>query len=131
MRWHSGCGPAIAAVFAILGSVTTMAAPTAGAPSFGRQVQRIFYRHCTECHSPGHVGYQAISLDLTTYRGVRNGSERGVVVIPRHPQRSLIMRVLDWKAGSDEIKMPPLGPQLSREDRDVIRAWIAAGAKDD
>ena len=130
MRWHSGCGPAIAAVFAILGSVTTMAAPTAGAPSFGRQVQRIFYRHCTECHSPGHVGYQAISLDLTTYRGVMAGSTLGPAVIPRQPQLSPIMMVLDWNARS-YLKMPPLGHQLSQKDRDVIRAWIAAGAKDD
>ena len=130
MRWHSGCGPAIAAVFAILGSVTTMAAPTAGAPSFGRQVQRIFYRHCTECHSPGHVGYQAISLDLTTYRGVMAGSTLGPAVIPRQPQLSPIMLVLDWKARSS-LKMPPLGHELTEKDRDVIRAWIAAGAKND
>ncbi len=128
MRLHSGCGLVMAAVFAILGSVMTLAAPAAGAPSFRRQVQPIFYRHCTECHSPGHVGYQAISLDLTTYHGVMAGSTLDPAVIPRQPQLSPIMMVLDWNARS-YLKMPPLGHQLSRKDRDVIRAWIAAGAE--
>ncbi len=130
MRLHSGCGLAIAAVLAVLGSVTTMAAPAAGASSFGRQVQPILYRHCTECHSPDHVGYQAIGLDLTTYHGVMAGSTLGPAVIPRQPRLSPIMMVLDWNARS-YLKMPPLGHQLSQKDRDAIRARIAAGAKDD
>ncbi len=130
MRLHSWHGTAMAAVLTVFGSVATMAAPAAGVPSFERQVQPILYRHCTECHSHGHVGDQAIGLDLTTYHGVMAGSRLGPAVIPRQPQFSAIMMVLDWNARS-YLQMPPLGHQLSRKDRDVIRAWIAAGAKND
>lgn len=116
--------------FMMLGAQTASAAQAANGPSFKQDVEPIFAQHCIQCHMPGKIGYEAIGLDLTTYQGVRNGSMHGLVVIPRHPQRSTLMKVLDWSKPYD-LKMPPLTRELSQQDRETIRAWILAGAKND
>ena len=101
----------------------------APAVSFKRDVQPILEQHCIVCHTPNHVGHQAIGLDLSTYNGVRNGSSLGMAVIPYQPQFSSLLMVLDWN-GRRYLKMPPVGHQLSAQKQETIRAWIVQGAKD-
>lgn len=83
------------------------------------------------CHSPGGIGYKAITLDLRSYRGLKAGSNFGVAVIPWHPELSPLIAVLKPNAPSyKNLKMPPLGPPLSSAQIDVISRWIQEGAKD-
>ena len=119
-----------AGAFMVLGAQTALAAQAANRPSFKQDVEPIFAQHCIQCHMPGKIGYEAIALDLTTYQGVRNGSMHGLIVIPHHPQRSTLMKVLDWSKPY-YLKMPPLAHELSQQDLETIRAWILAGAKND
>ena len=103
------------------------------ATSFQKQVLPIFQEHCVMCHGPGGVGNASAGLDLSTYHGLKSGSTAGVVVIPYHPERSLLMRVLKTNWTSTEknaIRMPPLGEQLSPAELDTISHWIKQGAKD-
>jgi len=100
--------------------------------SYKNQVQPIFDAHCTMCHAPGGVGYISISLDLSSYKALMSRSAAGVSIIPYHPDRSPIMRVLvdDWNSGDQNaLKMPPLGSQLPQDDLDTISRWIKEGAK--
>lgn len=125
-------GVAASAALVVFSGFGRAAAPEP-ATSFRNQVLPIFQEHCVMCHAPGGVGYRAISLDLRSYRGLRSGSAAGVAVIPYHPDRSLLMRVLvdDWESKSENaLRMPPLGPQLSPAELDAIRRWIKEGAKD-
>jgi mono/diheme cytochrome c family protein len=116
------------ATFAMLGAGAARAAETTP-PGFHNDVLPILQQHCGQCHTPGGVGYQAINLDLTNYRGVMNGSTHGQVVIPRQPQMSPLVKVLDWS--KDKYPhMPATGHELSKQDVATIGAWIAAGAKD-
>ncbi|MDE2133581.1 MAG: hypothetical protein KGM97_04375 [Alphaproteobacteria bacterium] len=101
--------------------------------SFQKQVLPIFEAHCFMCHSQGGVGYVSVNLDLRSYRALRSGSAGGVAVIPYHPERSPLMKVLrdDWTSNNkNALRMPPLGPPLSQEELDVISRWIKEGAKD-
>lgn len=115
-------------VFAALGAGTACAADSAS-PGFKADVLPLLQQHCGECHSPGHVGVQAIGLDLTTYHGVMSGSRQGQAVIPSQPQMSPLVKVLNFS--QDKYPhMPPTAHELDKRDADTISAWIAAGAKD-
>ena len=97
--------------------------------SFAEDVVPIFRGRCVMCHAPGQDGYEKSGLDLTTYAGVMKGTKHGPMVIPRDPDSSNLMWLLDWRA-SPEVRMPHGKKQLSSCDRNTIRAWIREGAKD-
>jgi mono/diheme cytochrome c family protein len=117
-------------VFAILAAGTTLAAEPTNSPGFQHDILPILEQHCSQCHAPGRVGFQAIGLDLTNYHAVMAGSRHGQSVIPRQPQMSPLVKVLDWSKDTYP-HMPANEHELSKQDIDAIGAWIAAGAKDD
>ena len=57
------------------------------------------------------------------------GHEIRCMVIPRDPESSNLMLLLDWRA-APELRMPHNKKQLSSCDRSSIRTWIRQGAKD-
>jgi hypothetical protein len=97
--------------------------------SFKEDVFPIFKGRCIECHQPGGQGYEQSGLDLSTYQGVMKGTKFGPIVVPRDPDTSNLMWLLDWRA-SPELRMPHGKKKLSTCDRDAIREWIREGAKD-
>jgi hypothetical protein len=97
-----------------------LAAPLAQAAPEGipAEVQGLLQRRCAACH-----GGKAVKgrLRLTTPAGVARGGKSGPAVRPGKPADSLLWQ----KVQGDE--MPPDAP-LPAAERQVIRAWIAAGA---
>jgi len=77
----------------------------------------------------GAEGFEKSGLDLTTYAGVMKGTKFGAMVIPRDPDSSNLVWLLDWRA-KPEVRMPHGKKKLSTCDRDAIRTWIRQGAKD-
>ncbi|MGB8745902.1 MAG: c-type cytochrome domain-containing protein, partial [Pseudolabrys sp.] len=53
----------------------------------------------------GGAGYEKSGLDLTSYAGVMKGTKFGRMVIPRDPESSNLMLLLDWRA-APELRMP-------------------------
>lgn len=96
--------------------------------TFSEDVVPIFKGRCIGCHQPGGAGYEKSGLDLTTYEGVMKGTKFGPMVIPRDPESSNLVWLLDWRA-SPETRMPHGKKKLSTCDRDAIRKWIRQGAK--
>ena len=96
--------------------------------SFVEDIYPIFVGRCVTCHQPGSQGYEKSGLDLTTYDGLMKGTKHGPMVIPRDPQSSNLVWLLDWRA-SPELRMPHGSKKLSTCDLDVIRNWIRQGAK--
>jgi hypothetical protein len=96
--------------------------------SFSEDVLPIFKGRCVGCHQPGGAGYEKSGLDLTSYEGLMKGTKFGPMVIPRDPDSSNLMWLLDWRA-SPQLRMPHGSKKLSTCDRDAIRGWIRAGAK--
>lgn len=96
--------------------------------SFSEDILPIFKGRCVECHQPSGQGYEKSGLDLTTYEGVMKGTKHGAMVVPRDPDSSNLVWLLDWRA-SPELRMPHGKKKLSVCDRNAIRAWIREGAK--
>jgi len=115
-------------------TLPTQADPSGPEVSFSKQVYPIFENYrCLTCHSPAGIGEIASGLDLSTYKGLRQGSAQGVAIVPRFADRSPMMRLLNnnWDSGNPEsLKMPPMGPRLSAQDLKIVSDWINQGAKD-
>lgn len=114
-------------------SVGIMNAPNACAAQemigFKEDILPLLKWRCASCHEPGGAGYEKSGLDLTSYAGLMKGTKFGPMVIPREPESSNLMLLLDWRA-SPALRMPHGRKQLSSCDRSTIRTWIRQGAKD-
>jgi mono/diheme cytochrome c family protein len=94
---------------------------SAQGPSYARQVQPIFARYCNGCHT----GWAAPKFFFT-------GSHSDLLkaITPGDADKSLLVQHLEGKGGHKP--MPPAGKrQPLPEEIDLVRAWIAAGARND
>lgn len=95
------------------------AEPTA-VPTFERDVLPILGSHCLQCHGGIH---QKGGLDLRTAAAALAGGDGGKVIVAGDPKASDL-----WKAVESDTM--PKGPiKVSAADKEVIRKWIATGAK--
>jgi mono/diheme cytochrome c family protein len=115
----------------VIADVSTPSAQLCAADpqSFSEDILPIFKGRCVSCHQPGGAGYEKSGFDLTSYEGLMKGTKFGAMVVPRDPEGSNLMWLLDWRA-SPEVRMPHGKKKLSICDRNAIRAWIREGAKD-
>ena len=97
--------------------------------SFKEDILPLLKWRCSSCHESGGAGYEKSGLDLTSYAGVMKGTKFGPMIIPREPESSNLMLLLDWRV-SPAIRMPHGKKQLSSCDRASVRTWIRQGAKD-
>ena len=92
-------------------------------PRFEEDVRPILKANCFECH--GEEAKPKGGLDLRLSRLIRTGGDTGPSAIAGKPEDSpLLQRVV-----SNE--MPPGKKKLTASDKEIIRRWIAAGAKSD
>jgi len=99
-------------------------APAAGPVSFSRDILPILSDKCLACHGPDAAARKA-SLRLDDAESARaNGA-----VVPGKPEKSeALRRVLS--ADPDEVMPPPrFGKSVSPRERELLREWVAAGAK--
>jgi mono/diheme cytochrome c family protein len=90
-------------------------------PAFNADVRPIFQAYCSECH--GEAAKPKAGLDLRLRRTTVAGGKTGPAVVPGKPGESLLLeRVI---AGD----MPPGKKKLTKEQIDVLKRWVAAGAK--
>jgi hypothetical protein len=120
----------VAGTAALVGFESMMASDlcAASAQSFSEDILPLLNWRCSGCHQAGKDGYEKSGLDLTSYEGVIKGTKFGRMVIPGDAASSNLMLLIDWRA-SPKIRMPHNQKQLSKCDRDAIRAWINEGAK--
>jgi len=123
-----------ATAIGLLAAAAVMLAPpvreacAADTTSFAEDVFPIFKGRCVGCHGPGLEGFEKSGLDLTTYEGVMKGTKFGPMVVPKDPDSSNLVWLLDWR-GSPQTRMPHGKKKLSTCDRTAIRTWIREGAK--
>src|SRR5260370_12267963 len=107
---------------------TTGATAVAQQPaSYAKDVRPFLARYCLECHNAKALKG---GLDVETYKGLEEGSARGPAVVPGKPDASPLVLLPE---GKKEPKMPPKKAQRHPRPAEVavLRAWVAAGAKDD
>ena len=87
----------------------------ADAASFAEDVMPIFRGRCVGCHQPGAEAFDKSGLDLSSYAGVMKGTKFGAMVVPREPDSSNLMWLLDWRASTRRpssfasgVSQPPL-----------------------
>jgi hypothetical protein len=92
---------------------------------FVRQIKPVLIEYCGNCH--GAEDHQA-GLRLDSAAGIREGGDRGAVVVPGQPEASRLLAVL--VGSEDEPVMPPEGePRPSPEQIELLKQWILAGAE--
>ncbi len=110
----------------VLLSFVTLAGPgrSEDTVDFNRQVRPIFARHCIACH--GGVTRSGGMSFLYPETVLPPGE---AVVVPGKPEASELYRRIT--SNDPDYRMPPpdKGDGLSREEVDIIRRWIAQGAK--
>ncbi len=96
--------------------------------SYYRDVRPIFQQHCQGCHQPAKPQGGYI---MTSHADLLKKSEREVPgLVPGLPQKSgIVETILPGKDG--KVRMPKGKDPLAKRDIEIIRKWIAQGAKDD
>src|SRR5687768_17183762 len=102
-----------------------LAAEPGAEVDFIRDVKPLLAAQCTTCHGPSK---QENGLRLDAGASVMKGGDNGMPVVPGKPDESLLILAVTGK--SDVIsQMPSEGEPLKQEQIDLLRRWIAAGAK--
>jgi Planctomycete cytochrome C len=99
---------------------------TADTVSYTHNVKPFMAKYCVECHSGprAKAGYHFDEFD-----GLMTGGKKGPAVVPGDADKSLMVRAL---TGMGKKMPPPMYKnQPMPDDVDMVKAWIAGGAKDD
>jgi mono/diheme cytochrome c family protein len=111
---------------AILSAVLATTSAAAQAPSYARDIRPLLAKHCAECHTKEKPSGK---LSMDSYRLLMEGGGGGPAIVPGKPNESHILKLV---SGKESPRMPPKErPSLSPAQIETLRAWIAAGAKDD
>ncbi len=92
---------------------------------FAKQIQPILRQTCIKCHGPEK---QKGKLRLDSKDGAMKGGKDGVVIVAGDADKSELYRRITLPKGHDDI-MPNEGDPLSKEQTDLVRAWINQGAE--
>ncbi len=95
--------------------------------SYYNQVRPILVQNCVGCHQPARPGGGLVATDAAS---LASGGESGsAAIVPGDAEASELMMYITPYDG--EAMMPKDKPPLSSADIEIIRRWIAEGAKDD
>ncbi|MGH7223213.1 MAG: c-type cytochrome domain-containing protein, partial [Gemmataceae bacterium] len=87
-------------------------------PDFDRIVAPLLSERCLACHGGNKPKG---GLDLSRRRSAMEGGDQGAAIVPGKPDASVLWEYVNGG------KMPPKKP-LSAAEKEVLRAWIVAGA---
>ncbi|MDG2130833.1 MAG: DUF1549 domain-containing protein [Fuerstiella sp.] len=97
------------------------------AVSFHKQVKPILQAQCQGCHQPAKASGEYV---MTDFAKLFDGGESGdAAIVPGKPDESYLIAQITPEDGA--ASMPPKGKPLSDVEIELIRNWVAQGAKDD
>lgn len=95
-------------------------------PSFAKDIKPFLAKYCIECHQGAKPKG---GIDLTTYESFKKGGISFDGFVPGKPDESWVVKSVEKRT---KPVMPPKDKkQPSDDERKLLRAWIAAGARDD
>jgi mono/diheme cytochrome c family protein len=126
----SGAGAALAAAAVFWQPAVRAQAAGDPAPNtveyYNTKVVPIFAANCYRCH--GGMNHRG-GLSLATKAGMLKGGHDGTVLVPGHPEESLLIKLIRHEGPKDDpMPMPPKGDKISDADIAVVTAWVKAGA---
>jgi hypothetical protein len=104
--------------------LATTASAEPAAVDFAR-VQAVLESKCLECHNPDKVKGDLL---MHTAEALLKGGDTGPAIVPGKPDASELVKRLILPADHDDL-MPPKGGPLPAADIELVKAWIAQGAK--
>jgi WD40 repeat protein len=96
--------------------------------SYYRDVRPILQLRCQGCHQPAKAEGNYIMTEHRTLLEKGRSGEPGIV--PGHPEKSRVMQLIVPQEGKPPA-MPRNQDPLTPEQVEIIRQWIAQGARDD
>jgi len=87
---------------------------------FESKIRPLLSKNCYACHTGAASG----GLRLDSREALLKGGKDGVVVVPGHPESSLLVSALHYNSA---LRMPPPGP-LAAEEVAAIEQWVKDGA---
>jgi len=92
------------------------------------QVREILAAKCLACHGNDPKDLKG-KFDLRGLDTATKGGESGEpAIVPGQPDKSPLLRAVTWE--DDTLQMPPkANDRLTEEQIDIVRRWIAEGAK--
>jgi hypothetical protein len=114
----------------LLAITLALAAHSSGAAEpvrFNRDVLPILADKCFHCHGPDSARRKA-NLRLDREDEAKRKREEHFTIVANKPEQSELIRRIEAK---DDERMPPKGSgrELSKEQAETLRRWIAEGAK--
>lgn len=91
--------------------------------SFNEQIRPILAEHCLQCHGPDAEKREAdLRLDV-------EADAKKDAIVPLQPKQSPLYQRIT--SGDPDLRMPPpaSGKRLSKQQTELIQAWIQSGAK--
>src|SRR5262249_37745137 len=110
----------------VLGIFCTAAVPTRADDTvdFNRDIKPVFASRCYECHGPDK---QESGLRLDNGASTATGGNSGAALVAGKSVEGLLIQAVPGAEGF--FKMPPKGPALEPAQIEVLKRWIARGAK--
>jgi hypothetical protein len=119
----------LAPLLALLGvAVVPLRATATGEDFFTSKVRPILAKHCFKCHGPDDKARKArLRLDVRE-EAIKKARSGGRPIVPGRPEQSeLVTRIF---AEDEEVMPPPRAKlALSGEQKEILKKWIAGGAK--
>lgn len=104
-----------------IATVTTSSAQTKKIPY--STVAGLIKSQCAYCHN---AKSHPEKVDLSSLTALRKSGEHGPIVVAGHPEKSKLIQYID---GTKSPRMPFKKPAMSTTDINLLKKWIAAGAK--
>lgn len=102
----------------------------AEALSYAKDIQPIFDRECSSCHTGDGAGLLASGFNTGSYEEVMKGTRYGTMIEPGDPLSSSLYRLISGREVHPSIRMPQGDSMLPESDIERIEAWIRQGAQD-
>ena len=88
---------------------------------FEKKIRPLLVEKCHTCHS---AQLSTAGLDLSSVEGFVRGGESGPLISETTPDRSLLLRVINYEG---TLKMPPTG-KLTSDHIANLKVWVEMGA---
>jgi len=100
-----------------------------GAPDFRREIRPLLAERCFTCHGPDEAARKG-KLRLDTAEGALAERRGGAAVVAGDPARSLLLERVAVADPEERMPPPDSGKEpLSEAEQELLRRWIAAGAR--
>lgn len=122
--------PWLGATTLILGMALSEAAENSNPPvSYARDILPFLQASCHGCHQPAKDKGGYVMTDFDRFLKGGDSADKHPAIVAGKPEASHLLSLVTPKDG--EVEMPPKGDPLTQPQVDLLRRWIAEGAKND